>query len=303
MTIDEKLKAFFEGKKVVILGFGREGRSTLKLLGNCNCKSITVADMNPVSKAEAEGCTLCCGENYLSCLDDCDIIMKAPGIGLKDSVSDEIKAKITSQTDLFLRFCENMTIGITGTKGKSTTSSLIKFFIEKSGRDTMLIGNIGVPPLERREEFTKDCVIVCEMSCHQLEYVKASPDVAVLLNVYPEHLDHYTDFAAYRNAKLNIFRYQSENDTLIIGEEVKQYADTKAKIITAGFSCGDIGTRNGGIFIGDEFYPADMIDTKLKGEHNLYNIAIAICAATKAGCTVKQCLFALPHFNGLEHRL
>ena len=303
MTIDEKLKAFFEGKKVVILGFGREGRSTLKLLGNCNCKSITVADMNPVPESEAEGCTLCCGEDYLTCLDDCDIIMKAPGIGLKDSVSDEIKAKITSQTDLFLRFCDNMIIGITGTKGKSTTSSLIKFFIEKSGKDTMLIGNIGVPPLERREEFTKDCVIVCEMSCHQLEYVKASPDVAVLLNVYPEHLDHYTDFAAYRNAKLNIFRYQNENDTLIIGEEVKQYADTKARVITAGFSCGDIGTRNGGIFIGDEFYSADMIDTKLKGEHNLYNIVIAIYAATKAGCTVKQCLDALPQFCGLEHRL
>lgn len=303
MTIDEKLKAFFEGKKVVILGFGREGRSTLKLLGNCNCKSITVADMNPVSESEAEGCTLCCGEDYLTCLDDCDVIMKAPGVILKNIVSDEIKAKITSQTDLFLRFCDNMIIGITGTKGKSTTSSLIKFFIEKSGKDTMLIGNIGVPPLERREEFTKDCVIVCEMSCHQLEYVKASPDVAVLLNVYPEHLDHYTDFAAYRNAKLNIFRYQNENDTLIIGEEVKQYADTKARVITAGFSCGDIGTRNGGIFIGDEFYSADMIDTKLKGEHNLYNIAIAIYAATKAGCTVKQCLDALPQFCGLEHRL
>ena len=70
MTIDEKLKAFFEGKKVVILGFGREGRSTLKLLGNCNCKSITVADMNPVPESEAEGCTLCCGEDYLTCLDD-----------------------------------------------------------------------------------------------------------------------------------------------------------------------------------------------------------------------------------------
>lgn len=303
MTIDEKLKAFFEGKKVVILGFGREGRSTLKLLGSCNCKSITVADMNPVPESEAEGCTLCCGEDYLTCLDDCDVIMKAPGVILKNIVSDEKKAKITSQTDLFLRFCDNMIIGITGTKGKSTTSSLIKFFIEKSGKDTMLIGNIGVPPLERREEFTKDCVIVCEMSCHQLEYVKASPDVAVLLNIYPEHLDHYTDFAAYRNAKLNIFRYQNENDTLIIGEEVKQYADTKARVITAGFSCGDIGTRNGGIFIGDEFYPADMIDTKLKGEHNLYNIAIAIYAATKAGCTVKQCLDALPQFNGLEHRL
>ena len=90
MTIDEKLKAFFEGKKVVILGFGREGRSTLKLLGSCNCKSITVADMNPVPESEAEGCTLCCGEDYLTCLDDCDVIMKAPGVILKNIVSDEI---------------------------------------------------------------------------------------------------------------------------------------------------------------------------------------------------------------------
>ena len=105
--------------------------------------------MNPVPESEAEGCTLCCGEDYLTCLDDCDIIMKAPGVILKNIVSDEIKAKITSQTDLFLRFCDNMIIGITGTKGKSTTSSLIKFFVEKSGKDTMLIGNIGVPPLRR----------------------------------------------------------------------------------------------------------------------------------------------------------
>ena len=305
MTIDEKLKAFFGGKSVVILGFGREGRSTLNLLRECNCRKITVADMNPVPQDEAEGCTLCCGENYLSCLYDenCDIIMKAPGIGLKNSVSDDIKAKITSQTDLFLRFCESRTIGITGTKGKSTTSSLIKFFLEKSGRNTMLIGNIGVPPLERRAEFKDDCIIVCEMSCHQLEYVKASPDVAVLLNIYPEHLDHYDGFEAYANAKLNIFRFQSEKDMLIIGEEVKQYADTAARVVTAGFSCGDIGTRDGGIFIFDEFIPAEKIDTKLKGEHNLYNIAIAIYAAVSAGCTIQQCLDALPYFNGLEHRL
>lgn len=305
MTIDEKLKAFFDGKSVVILGFGREGRSTLTLLRGCNCRKITVADMNPVPQDEAEGCALCCGENYLSCLydKDCDIIMKAPGIALKNSVGDDIKAKITSQTDLFLQFCESTIIGVTGTKGKSTTSSLIKFFLEKNGKNTMLIGNIGVPPLERRKEFTDDCVIVCEMSCHQLEYVKASPDIAVLLNIYPEHLDHYDGFEAYANAKLNIFRYQSEKDTLIIGEEVKQYADTKANVVTAGFSCGDIGTKDGGIFIFNDFYPAEKIDTKLKGEHNLYNIAIAMYAAESAGCTACLCLEALPDFSGLEHRL
>ena len=98
--------------------------------------------MNPVPESEAEGCTLCCGEDYLTCLDDCDVIMKAPGVILKNIVSDEIKAKITSQTDLFLRFCDNMIIGITGTKGKSTTSSLIKFFIEKYRKIGVIIVQI-----------------------------------------------------------------------------------------------------------------------------------------------------------------
>ena len=301
-----KIKSFFEGKRVVILGYGREGISTLKLISDMGCKSITIADKNEDVKNQienAERYSFCLGEDYLSCLDDCDIIMKAPGIGLKNSVSEEIKEKITSQTDIFLQTCECKIIGITGTKGKSTTSSLIYHILKESGYDTMLIGNIGVPPLERMSEFKKDTVIVCEMSCHQLEYVKASPDVSVLLNIYPEHLDHYESFEAYADAKLNIFRYQTEKDTLIIGYEVKEKADTKAEITVAGFGCGDIGTRDNGIFINGEFISADRIDTRLKGEHNLYNIAIAFYAAMKVGCTIEDCLKALPSFKGLAHRL
>ncbi len=298
-----RLKKFFENKNIVILGFGREGKSTLSLLKDMDAKSITVADMNEITAELPLGVMTLTGENYLSCLDSADIIMKAPGIGLKNDVSDEIKAKITSQTDLFLRFCPCYVTGVTGTKGKSTTSSLIYHILKESGKDTMLIGNIGVPPLERMAEFKKDTEIVCEMSCHQLEYVKASPDTAVLLNIYPEHLDHYSDFEAYAAAKLNIFAYQSESDTLIIGEEVKEKADTKGEIITAGFGTGNIGTRDGGIFIGDMFIPKEKIDTRLKGEHNLYNIAIAFTAAMKAGCTAEECLAALPSFSGLCHRL
>ncbi len=300
------IKEFFQDKKVVILGYGREGISTLKLISDIGCKSIIIADKNEdvINQVEnAEKYNFCLGDNYLSCLDDCDIIMKAPGIGLKNTVSDDIKKKITSQTDLFLQTCPSKVIGITGTKGKSTTSSLIYHILKESGYDTMLIGNIGVPPLERMSEFKSDTVIVCEMSCHQLEYVKASPDISVLLNIYPEHLDHYADFDAYANAKLNIFKYQKDCDTLIIGDEVKEKADTKANIIVAGFDCGDIGTRNGGIFINDSFIPSEKIDTRLKGEHNLYNIAIAFCAAMKAGCTTDDCLKALPAFKGLPHRL
>lgn len=302
----DSIKRFFENKKVVILGYGREGKSTLKLISDMGCKSITIADKNEDVKNQTENAgryDFCLGEDYLSCLPDCDIIMKAPGIGLKNSVSDEIKKKITSQTDIFLQTCTSKIIGITGTKGKSTTSSLIYHILKESGFDALLIGNIGVPPLERIKDFKSDTVIVCEMSCHQLEYVKASPNVSVLLNIYPEHLDHYEDFDAYAGAKLNIFKYQTDSDTLIIGDEVKDKADTKADTIIAGFGCGNIGTRNGGIFINEEFIPADRIDTRLKGEHNLYNIAIAFCAAMKAGCTIDDCLKALPSFKGLPHRL
>ena len=110
--------------------------------------------------------------------------MKSPGIALLDKVSESVKSKITSQTDLLLRFCDNTIIGITGTKGKSTVSSLTCHLLKKCGKDAVLVGNIGIPPLERMGEFRDGTVIVCEMSCHQLEYVQASPQVAVLLNVF-----------------------------------------------------------------------------------------------------------------------
>ena len=187
-NITQKLRAFFKGKRVVILGFGREGKSTLEILKDCEPEKIIIADRCEISPDDSY--TVCTGENYLSCLDDCDIIMKAPGIGLKNDVGDDIKAKITSQMDLFLRYAPGTVVGVTGTKGKSTTSSLIYHFARACGKDAFLIGNIGVPPLEKIAEFTQNSLIVCEMSCHQLEYVKASPHIAVLLNVYPEHLDH-----------------------------------------------------------------------------------------------------------------
>ncbi len=300
-NITQKLRAFFKGKRVVILGFGREGKSTLEILKDCEPEKIIIADRCEISPDDSY--TVCTGENYLSCLDDCDIIMKAPGIGLKNDVGDDIKAKITSQMDLFLRYAPGTVVGVTGTKGKSTTSSLIYHFARACGKDAFLIGNIGVPPLEKIAEFTQNSLIVCEMSCHQLEYVKASPHIAVLLNVYPEHLDHYVDFNAYKNAKLNIFKYQTEKDSLISAYELSPDINTRAKVIYAGFGEGDIGTKNGGIYLYDTVIPGDDIVSNLKGEHNLYNIAIALKAAELSGCDIKASLLSLKDFIPLEHRL
>lgn len=297
-----RLNEFFNGKRVLILGLGREGRSTLEILKNIPC-TIGISDRNLNVTDDISGCELYSGEGYLDCLDKFDIIMKSPGIALLDMVSDEVKKKITSQTDLLLRFCTNTIIGITGTKGKSTVSSLTCHLLKKCGVDAVLVGNIGIPPLERIEEFRDGTVIVCEMSCHQLEYVQASPQVGVLLNVFEEHLDHYVSFEAYRAAKENIYRFQTESDLLIINKELLP-ENISAEVITASLGGNaDICLSGDELCINGLNIPFSDIHTNLIGRHNLYNIGIAMCAAASQGCRISDMLAALPDFYGLPHRL
>ena len=178
MDINE-LKPMFDGKRCVILGFGREGKVWLSLLQRLGCCSeIAVADMKPQDIA---GVTGIYGEDYLDRAKGYDLLLQSPGVIIKDKLTAEEKSRILTQTELLLRLRPCKIIGITGTKGKSTTSSLIYHFLTACGFDTMLIGNIGVPPLERIEEMRAGTIAVCEMSCHQLEFVKHSPEISVLL--------------------------------------------------------------------------------------------------------------------------
>lgn len=295
------LTPFFEGKRCAILGFGREGRVWLSILQRLGCcTEIAVADMNEVS---AEGATLLCGEDYLERAKGYDLLLQSPGVIIKDKLTPEEKAKILTQTELLLRLKPCKIIGITGTKGKSTTSSLTHHFLKSCGFGTMLIGNIGVPPLERLEEMRPDTVAVCELSCHQLEFVSHSPDVAVLLNVFPEHLDHYTGFDAYRAAKENIVRFQREGDVAIVNADCVPEG-CGGRVLTASFGgSGNISTDGGDITLPDRIIPAERVSTKLRGKHNVYNIAVALAAAQAAGADIDRCLASLPEFSGLEHRL
>lgn len=305
-----KLNDFFKNKSIAIVGFGREGKSTLEILKNTQCKEIGILDQNPINIQNESAlpcpCTLHCGENYLDHLNDYDIIMKSPGIALFDKPSAEVKEKITSQTDLFLRFCENKTIGVTGTKGKSTTSSLIAHILEHCGKKAVLIGNIGIPPLSVIDNLEKDTIAVCEMSCHQLEYVKASPNIAVLLNIYEEHLDHYTGFEAYKAAKENIFKYQKANDLLIYNKALsgnKINADIAHKISVSQDEKADVYLDGNDIVLFGEKISYDRLSPKLEGRHNLYNIAVALAAALNCGCEPNAVVEAVSSFNGLEHRM
>lgn len=302
MNID-KLKPILAGKRAVILGFGREGKVWLDILRRLDCcKQIAVADMNPLELEYPEIQPIC-GEHYLEECAEFDIILQSPGVIVKDRLSADAKAKILTQTEILLRLKPCRIIGITGTKGKSTTSSLIYHFLQASGVPSMLIGNIGVPPLKHLEEMSPDTVAVCEMSCHQLEFVRHSPDIAVLLNIFPEHLDHYVDFDAYANAKRNIVRFQQERDSAYVNSDLLPVESSRSVYSCAFGKSADVWTDGSSIFLNGTEIPPEKIHTKLCGKHNLYNIAIALAAAVKAGADLNKCLDTLPDFSGLEHRL
>ena len=267
---------YIKDRKILILGFGREGISTYNYIRkHLPEKKITIADKNYV-KIEDENTEMICGDDYLNCLGGFDLVFKSPGIAFLDNVKYPDTTEITCQTDMFLRFAKPTVVGITGSKGKTTTSTLIYEMLKAGGKNTCLIGNIGVPVFEKADE-DEDLIAVIEMSSHQLEFTKASPKVAVLVNIYEEHLDHYkTGFDGYANSKLNITRYQTSEDYFVYNDEQDVGHDldiTKAiggKEIKVGFS-----TAENDSFVNELWKSTEH----LKGEHNRQDIAYALAVA------------------------
>lgn len=282
---------FLNNKKILIIGFGREGKSALEFIKeNVSYKDLAIADKNDI---KIDGIKTYIGDNYLDSTKDYDIVIKSPGIIIKDYISDKEKEKITSLTDLFLRFCPNKIIGITGTKGKSTTSSLIYHILKENNYDTYLIGNIGIPCFDVIDLIKENTILVYELSCHQLEFVKASPDISVLLNLYEEHLDHYNGINEYINAKKNIYKYHSKDNHLIYGNLSNYMSDKEIN---------SINTTLHNIYNYNEIN-IDNIKTNLIGTHNRYNIITSIIATNLVGIKKEDALKAVESFNGLEHRL
>lgn len=271
------------GKRIFILGFGREGRSSLRFIEKYMPEAtVAVADKNPIEGVKHSG------NEYLASMYDYDIVIKTPGISLKDF--DTKGVEITSQTDLFFSQFHKQTIGISGTKGKSTTTSLIYHLLKSSGRDAILTGNIGIPCFDIMENIKPDSVVVYELSAHQLEYVHNSPRVGVLLNVFEEHLDHFGTFERYKSAKLNLLRFMGEDDTAVIHDSLLN--DTLDLFVNSKiFSLFDF----------DEMI--DRTALPLKGEHNFQNVKAALLACDAYGVDYLELIPYLYTFKPLEHRL
>lgn len=228
-----------KNKKILILGFGREGKDTLLFLKKLFPKKVLgIADMKEASPPSFErGETSIkwhLGKNYLKSLENYDVIVKSPGIPFK-IIPRAVLGKITTQTEIFFANCLGKIIGITGTKGKSTTTAMIYKVLKEGGIKAHLIGNIGKPVLNILAKAKPNDVFVYELSSFQLTNLKKSPHISVLLNIFKEHLDYYRNFQEYVDAKARITTNQTEKDYLVYNSEnalVKQIAQSsKAKKI------------------------------------------------------------------------
>jgi len=279
-------------RRICILGFGREGQATLRALEKyAPDADITIADANPeIRDTRYE---IRAGTGYLQHLDDFDAIIKSPGI----PPSPQLKAqssKLMSATQIFLDSIADsgaLVIGITGSKGKSTTTTLIFEMLTAGGKDAHLVGNIGVAVLDFLEQAKPGTIFVLEMSSYQLMDLTRSPHIAVVTAFFPEHLDYHGSIDAYKEAKKHITRFQAKNDCVFYNalfSETKEIAE-ESPGTKIPFTSADA--------------PLPLSETHLLGEHNLGNMAAAFLVAQHLGIPKEACLQVLRTFPGLPHRL
>lgn len=284
-------------QKVAILGYGLEGRDVEKFLMSKGAE-ITVFDKKeklPGSKTVPTG-RWKTGKDYLKGgLDDFDLIVRSPGVYRylpKIVEAEKKKAVVTSAAKLFFENCPGKIIGVTGTKGKGTTSSLIYEILKKDGRDVYLAGNIGKPYLELLPKLNKKSWVVMEMSSFQLIDMDISPYIAVVLNITADHLDWHKNINEYLEAKKNILKFQKQDDFAVINFNYRVSKDfakaTKAKIVPFSKE------------ILEQKFKENIL---LRGEHNLENIAAAVSVAKTLKINEEKIINTLKNFKGLEHRL
>jgi UDP-N-acetylmuramoylalanine--D-glutamate ligase len=289
-------------KKILILGFGKEGKDTFEFLRKIFPEKIFgIADKDKNCKLQIANCKLRkikwhLGENYLKALKDYDVIIKSPGIPIHLPEVERAfrEGKITSQTEIFFKNCKGKIVGITGTKGKSTTASLIYRILKEGKKKVHLIGNIGKPVLNYLKFSKKDEIFVYELSSHQLYNLKISPQVAVFLNIYPEHLDYYKDFNEYLMAKANITLWQKKNDFLIYN-----FKDKNLRKIAEKSKAKKIPIKN---------YSNVLKNIGIKkipfyGKFYGLNIACAIEVGKIFGIKKEKIKKAIENFKPLPHRL
>lgn len=306
----EKIEPWIKGKRILLLGYGREGQSTWNVLRRLGTyKVLDIADLKAPAAVPEDGTVWHTGPDYQKCMDDYDVVFKSPGIVL-ERPENEYRCSILSQTEVFFQCFRDQIIGITGTKGKSTVTTLLYHLLKQAGMDALLVGNIGIPALDHMDEVKPDTRIVFELSCHQLEYMTVSPHIGILVNIHEEHLDHYGTMEKYVEAKHHIFKNQRPDDILICNVQcLPEEGTCPSGLIRAGMDGSgkelDVVQEQDGTWVhfrGKSFcIPTDEI--KLLGQHNYFDIGVAYGVCSILGMDDQVFARGLKTYEPLPHRL
>ena len=319
-----KVNNFFtdlKGKKVAFIGAGVSHRELIRIFAEKGAV-VTLCDKKELDKfgdyadtLKELNINLSLGENYLEGLKNQDMIMRTPGFEFYTKELQEqleLGTKVTSEMELFFELCPCKMYAVTGSDGKTTTTTLISEMLKESGETVHLGGNIGRALLPIVDTVKEDDVAVVELSSFQLISMRQSPDVAVVTNVTPNHLDHHKDMQEYIDAKRNILLYQNRNCKAVLGYENEvsrnMEDDVKGKCvfftrltdISRWPDCGYIDA-DGMLCVGDEKI-VHQDDVALRGKHNLENLLAAFCAVN--GDVSFECMTKVAkEFRGVEHRI
>jgi UDP-N-acetylmuramoylalanine--D-glutamate ligase len=302
-----KLPSIIKNKRIVLLGFGMEGQSSFQFFSKYFPKhKFLIADRNSEIKnhplLQQQAVETSTGESYLDAIQQDDFIIKSPGIKLPENCKLKHDS-IFSQTDLFIQAFRKQIIGITGTKGKSTTSSILFKILSDQNKKAILIGNIGKPALDYWDIIDPDTYIVFELSAHQLEFTRFSPAYSILLNLFPEHLDYFKTEEKYFSAKLNIAKFQSDNEYFFWSQteaEKTIFPSFSKSAYSSGYSLIDNSIQKKSasrnlIHIDEMIY--------LKGLHQLKNCIPLLDLSQLLHLNEEKTLNSIKTFKPLPHRI
>ena len=302
-----------KGKKIVVLGLGVSNRPLVRLLLEFSC-DVTGCDKTPREKLDEEvlelermGCKLSVGDGYLDDL-SADLVFRTPGMHPGNPAIVALReqgAEITSEMEVFFEVCPCTKIAITGSDGKTTTTTLVSEMLKAAGHKVWLGGNIGTPLLPLVRQMKETDFAVVELSSFQLMDMRRSPHVALITNLAPNHLDIHKDMEEYVESKKNIYRFQCDADILVVNADNDITAPLQGPGATHAFSRAgkDVKVRlEDGIIYRDGTAVLNKADILLPGEHNVenYMAAIAVVEGLVEDETIRN---VAKTFGGVAHRI
>ncbi len=313
----ELFKGFIKGKKVGVLGLGVSNVPAIEFLTQLGAV-VYGCDRKSEEKFKPEVLTslkkfcekLYLGEDYLDYLDDVDIIIKSPGIKASTPEIQQAVEKgkiLTGEIEIFIALCPCKVIGVTGSDGKTTTTTLIYEMLKREGYRTHVGGNIGKPLLANLDDIYEDDMVVLELSSFQLQTMRVSPDISLITNITPNHLDYHVDMDEYVEAKSNVYKFHktgnklvlnADNDiTLSLGNDYKFENDMFSRVDKADGAYVEDGCI---VYRGEKII--DTSEIRIKGTHNVENYLAAICAVYPF-VSVDTIKYVARNFSGVEHRM